>query len=306
MSSPLPDGFSERRLRSEDAAAAAELLLAFDSAYLDEVTDRLSEENVRDWWRPYTLSEDSVALADERGRLAAFGLLDRLEDGVLRLQGFVHPDRAGRGLGSFLLAWAETFAQKSSGSRLRAVTVPGDATARPLVEARGFRRVRGFYRMIIDLEALPPEPDWPEGIGMAALQPGEERLLYGVMEEAFAEEWGRRSRSFEDWQKNVFGRTSFDSTLCFLARADREVVAAEMCSQRFGMGFVDSVGVRKPWRRRGLGRALLLQGFGELYQRGERRIGLGVDASNPTGATRLYERVGMRVAWQADTYEKAL
>ena len=110
----------------------------------------------------------------------------------------------------------------------------------------------------------------------------------------------------QTWQKNVFGRTSFDSTLCFLARADREVVAAEMCSQRFGMGFVDSVGVRKPWRRRGLGRALLLQGFGELYQRGERRIGLGVDASNPTGATRLYERVGMRVAWQADTYEKAL
>jgi ribosomal protein S18 acetylase RimI-like enzyme len=134
----------------------------------------------------------------------------------------------------------------------------------------------------------------------------EEPLLCEVIEEAFAEEWGRPERSFEDWQQTVFAQESFDPTLSFLVREGDEVVAAESCAQRFGMGWIASIGVRKPWRRRGLGRALLLHAFAELFERGERRIGLGVDAENPTGATGLYERVGMRVAWQADTYEKAL
>ena len=44
-----------------------------------------------------------------------------------------------------------------------------------------------------------------------------------------------------------------------------------------------------------LGRALLLQAFGELHARGATRVGLGVDAENPSQATRLYESVGMYV-----------
>jgi ribosomal protein S18 acetylase RimI-like enzyme len=64
--------------------------------------------------------------------------------------------------------------------------------------------------------------------------------------------------------------------------------------------------VRKPWRRRGLGLALLRHAFGELYLRGERKVGLGVDASNPAGATRLYERAGMGIAFRATFFEKLL
>jgi len=75
---------------------------------------------------------------------------------------------------------------------------------------------------------------------------------------------------------------------------------------QFGMGFVNSVAVRPGWRRRGLGLALLRESFARFWQRGERRIGLGVDSDNPTGARRLYERAGMHVAWQADVYERIL
>ena len=66
------------------------------------------------------------------------------------------------------------------------------------------------------------------------------------------------------------------------------------------------IGVRVAWRRRGIGEALLRLAFCELYARGRRRVGLGVDAENTTGATRLYERVGMEVAWRDDAYEKLL
>ena len=72
------------------------------------------------------------------------------------------------------------------------------------------------------------------------------------------------------------------------------------------MGYVNILGVRRPWRRRGLGMALLQHAFAEFYRRGQQRAGLGVDAGSLTGATRLYERAGMHVARQFDTYEKML
>jgi len=73
-----------------------------------------------------------------------------------------------------------------------------------------------------------------------------------------------------------------------------------------GIGWIGTLGVRRPWRKRGLGQALLLHSFGEFYKRGTKTIGLGVDAQNPTGATRLYQRVGMQAASEFITYEKEL
>jgi ribosomal protein S18 acetylase RimI-like enzyme len=73
-----------------------------------------------------------------------------------------------------------------------------------------------------------------------------------------------------------------------------------------GIFFIRTLGDRRPWRKKGLGLALLQYSFGEFYRRGTKTIGLGVDASNPTGATRLYQRAGMRVASEFVTYEKEL
>jgi ribosomal protein S18 acetylase RimI-like enzyme len=59
------------------------------------------------------------------------------------------------------------------------------------------------------------------------------------------------------------------------------------------MGWVDGLCVRRPWRKRGLGLALLLHSYGMFHERGKLRVGLGVDAENITGALRLYEKAGM-------------
>ena len=75
---------------------------------------------------------------------------------------------------------------------------------------------------------------------------------------------------------------------------------------RKGIGWIATIAVRRPWRKRGLGLALLLHSFGEFYKRGMATIGLGVDASNLTGATRLYQRAGMHVASEFALYEKEL
>jgi mycothiol synthase len=66
------------------------------------------------------------------------------------------------------------------------------------------------------------------------------------------------------------------------------------------------LGVRRAWRRQGLGLALLRHAFLAFRARGMTRAALDVDAANLTGAVRLYERAGMHVAKRSDTYEKAL
>jgi mycothiol synthase len=173
-----------------------------------------------------------------------------------------------------------------------------------LLEGRGFVYIRSFYRMSIDLDEPPQPPRWPEGFTVATMQPGEERLVHEAVSEAFLDHWDYQRRPFEEWSRLA----QIEPPLCFLVRdGEGAVVAVGWCNEeRFGVGWVDVLGVRPAWRRHGLGEALLLLAFRELYDRGRRRVGLGVDAENPTGATRLYERVGMEVGSQDDVYEKLL
>jgi ribosomal protein S18 acetylase RimI-like enzyme len=74
----------------------------------------------------------------------------------------------------------------------------------------------------------------------------------------------------------------------------------------FADHWVNDLGVRAPWRRRGLGELLLRTAFAEFARRGETRVGLGVDGENEAGATRLYERVGIRVAFRVNVFRKDL
>lgn len=288
--------FAVRSATPEDAPAVARLLFELESTYLDE-PDRLSERDVRGYWE--RLDEGDVVVVDEPGvGIVASGTVRRGGD-HLEADNVVHPEYRRLGLGASLLDWAEGRARGDDA--LRVGILAADVPARELLEGRGYSRVRSFYRMLIDLDATPPAPEWPSGFESRPMEPGEERRFYEVLEEAFADHWGHTPRSFEDWSRGA----RIEPDLCFLVRAGEEVAGAAVCNEeRFGVGWVGILGVRAPWRGRGLGRALLLQSFAALYGRGQTRIGLGVDAQNATGAVGLYERAGMRVAWQSDVYEK--
>jgi mycothiol synthase len=166
---------------------------------------------------------------------------------------------------------------------------------------------RHFYRMTIELDGPPPEPEWPDGLEVEPfVYPDESEAFHAALDEAFEEEWGHEPERLVDWQARR-ERPGFDPTLWFTVKERGEIAAAIVCDEdRFGMGWIQSIGVRKPWRRHGLGFALLPHAFGELYRRDRRVIGLGVDTQNPTGATCLYERAGMKVAWSAAFFEKEL
>jgi len=98
----------------------------------------------------------------------------------------------------------------------------------------------------------------------------------------------------------------FDASLWKIAWDGEEIGGFALNRYRTGIGWVRMLGVRRPWRKRGLGEALLYHSFGEFFRRGMKTIGLGVNAQNPTGATRLYKKVGMHAASEHITYEKEL
>ena len=181
-----------------------------------------------------------------------------------------------------------------------------DARAHALLESRGYRPVRRYYRMEIELDGPPPDPAWPEGIEVRPYDDGEAAAFHAALDEAFAEEWGHEAARDVDWRA-VRERRSRDRSLWFAVKDGGEIAAALVSDEEhWGVGWVHSIGVRPAWRRRGLGEALLTHSFAELYRRGRKHIGLGVDAENPTGATRLYERLGMHVASSFVYFEKDL
>jgi mycothiol synthase len=298
-----PRPFEGRPATLADAAEVAALMNAFERAHLEE-PDEMSASEVTDWWARLDPPRDTLLLRDSAGVLAAAGTLKEEGDEVLELDGFVHPERMGLGLGGFLLDWLEAEAARRDRPVVRTAALAADASAKALVAGVGYVPVRHFYRMLIDLDEPPPDPAWPAGFAVSTFAPGEEAILHAVTEEAFADHWGHDPRSLDDWQRTVFSRDWWDPSLVYLVRSGEEVVAAEISALRFGMGWIGTLGTRKRWRGRGLGRALLVTAFAELYRRGEPRIGLAVDAGNETGATQLYESAGMRVVSQADIYEK--
>jgi mycothiol synthase len=293
--------FTRRVATPADAQAIAELISDHDAAH-NAVADQMSARDVLDWWKRVD-EGDTVVVIGEGDQVVGSGTVRRRGDNFIA-DNFAHPDFRGQGIGTLLAGWAEERAVTAGVAALRVAVAARDTAAKDLLERRGFGYIRSFYRMSIELDAPPQPPLWPEGFTVSKLQTGEEHIVHETLEDAFRDHWDHQTRTFEEWSRHV----QLDPSLCYLVRnAEDDAVAAAFCTEeRFGVGWVDVLGVRRPWRRHGLGEALLRLAFQALYERGRRRISLGVDAANPTGATRLYERVGMTVSAQDDLYEKPL
>jgi mycothiol synthase len=207
-----------------------------------------------------------------------------------------------------LMDWAEARARERGGELLRFHAASIDAPIKALLESRGYRVIRHFYRMRIEFDGDPPEAPWPEGVGVRAGTRDDGRLAYDLNEETFEDHWEHSRLPFEEWEHRMM-REGFDPALWFFAEDGGEIAGIALCREHEGergLGWVSVLGVRKQWRRRGLGRALLLHCFHEFQGRGFHAAALGVDAASLTGANRLYESAGMYVARQSDVYEKTL
>jgi mycothiol synthase len=302
MTSSPPDGFRVRPATVGDAAAINELVIASDTS-VQGWSDSTETELV-EWWRLTDLETNSFVVEDES--VAGYAVVVPHGETV-DIDGFVHPAKLGRGLGGWLLRRGEERVRELGYTTALTWCLAPDLTARGLFERAGFREARRFYRMLVEHDREPGPAEWPEGFRVSTLEPGEERAFHAALEEAFAEEWNHVSEPFEKWAERRIDVPDFDPTLWFVVRDGGEIAAVLRGDpERGGAGWVGALGVRRDWRRRGLGLALLQHAFREFYRRGQSRVALGVDAQNPTGATRLYERASMHVAYEAVAFEKGL
>jgi mycothiol synthase len=291
--------------RDEDFDAMLEVLNAATRAVDGE--DEYSAEELRRWLTSPKVDPDrDVRVAEEHGRLVGYADVDPQGDDPVAwwCDVRVHPDADAAAIAPELVQWLEERAGKG---RLRVWTPSKVQTVAKAYERLGLQPVRHSFRMAIEFDREPDAPTWPAGISVDTLVSGQERAVYDALRETWIDTWAPEEEPYEEWAHWTVEREGFDPTLWFLARDGDEIAGFSLCrpsETRADTGYVNMLGVRRPWRRRGLGEALLRHSFVELYRRGFPRVALGVDAGSPTGATRLYERVGMRVVRRLDFYEK--
>jgi mycothiol synthase len=286
-------------LRAADAAVAG------DSDW--------TASDLRRNWAEHDLARDAWVLELD-GRIVGYADFDS-RGGRLNAEGYVHPEFLGRGIGGEIIRRTEARAREEeskvpAGERvyLQNATLNQDECTVRFYRECGYQAVRGFRGMVIDLEREPEVVSVP-GIEIRPYRhPEEARAFHAAQQESFADHWEHRPTPWEEWERKRLGGETFDPTLWWVAADGDEIAGVIYGEQKRDpdQGWVEVLGVRPGYRRRGIAEALLKTAFAEFFRRGERRVGLGVDAESPTGATRVYERAGMRTLWHAIVYEKEL
>jgi mycothiol synthase len=289
-----------RHPRVDEAEAAAEVLNEH-SRRLYGTADTTPAELREDWSAPEVDFPDNVLVAELEGRLVGYAdVIPRGETAWLDVRGT--DSRAYDPLLEAITRRADTLER----DHVRGWTPEIDQDLHQAYERAGFRPFRHSFRMEIELGADLPEPEWPEGFSVRPFREGDERAAWEVHMDSFADTWGFTHDSFETWSHWFLGEY-FQPAHWFFVETDTEVAALALCREpesEPGLGWVNILGVRPAYRRRGLAISLLQHVFRHFAEQGSTRVGLGVDAENPTGAVRLYERADMHVARRDIRFER--
>ena len=305
----------------DDAEATVNLFNAYSQHLFGRDEEDLNEM-INDWTSPgLNLEEVTRVVEDENGQIIGyFEVWDTTQPHVTKyVWTILHPQFWNPTIYQDMLAWTESCARKRITLAPRdtrvvmSQTIPHkDKRRRTALENYGFNLIRNFLRMEIELNTAPAKPIIPEGLRIVPIDLDLElEAAILATEEAFEDHWGYVKKSMEElleqWHHTIENNDDFDPSMWFLAKDGDQI--AGICRSSGNMsedphfGWVNQLAVRKPWRQRGLGLALLLNAFNDFHQRGYNRVGLSVDATSLTNATRLYEKVGMHVTQQYDTYE---
>ena len=168
--------------------------------------------------------------------------------------------------------------------------------------------LRTYHRMIIDLDGDSPSRRGPP-LELRPFDPDRHgRQLKDALDEAFVDEWGHELRDYESWEERVLGVPQFDPERTLVVWDGDEIAAALYRSPEAPRRLGPRLAARGAGEMagQGLGLSLLHESFRRFADRGETTAALGVDSENQTGATRLYERAGMRILWRADVWRKKL
>jgi len=259
----------------------------------------LTIERLQSSWQSLNLEKQTQVAIKQDGQLIGYAELLQHRAAVFLPRVWVRADEQGRGIGTVLLQQLDVQARLLTSERpckLLAQPWRSDITAQRLLEKAGYALLSTFQRMELQMTEPPPTPATIPGIEIRPIVLDRDELaVYEADEEAFLDERGKEPRTLEQWRLRFQMHTDhFDPTLWWVAWDGLEIAGTTMNEAANGVGEIMHLGVRRPWRKRGLGMALLLYALNEFYQRNIHIVRLNVDAQSLTNAHLLYERAGFR------------
>ena len=319
----LAKNLTARPATLADATAVTQLA-NHCAVQLNGKADTSVADTKSEWQYPtFDLETQSRLIQTESGQIVGAGEI-YIDPIPIRnfLWARVHPEYENQGIGTYLLRWAEARTRqeihKAPSDKEVVLMVAHDTrvkNAKRLFEGYGLHKSRSYYTMEIELHDDMPAPQFPNHIRLTTFaEHNDLPNLWRANEESFQDHWGfneqPEAEGIAEWQHYIDTNEHYDPNYWFIALDGNEIAGYCNCmpttSENPEKAHVNRLGVRRPWRKQGLGMALLLHAFHSFHQIGKKRVDLGVDATSLTGATRLYEKAGMRVVKQADAYEKVL
>lgn len=321
----LPAGFAARGAVIDDVDTALRLFNRWSQSVIheDEITDLGALR--MEWSSPgFNPTEDIRLVFAPNGEMA--GYIEVWTTGKPPVHPWIwariDPQYQGLGIGTYLLNWGEEHALKAMDrvpAELRFAPQVGtyqqDETSKKLFADMGYRRIRSFYNMRINMDVPPVVTELPTGLTLRMYNPEKDlEAVYRAVDDSFRDHYGHVDAPFEEgltrFKHFMTNYEGFDPSLWFIAMDGDQIAGICLCrNQAYDnpeVGYINTLGVLRPWRKRGIGLALLSQAFSEFYRRGKRMAGLGVDAESLTGALRLYENAGMHVHQAFERFEKEI
>ena len=287
-----------------DIEAVYELIA--EQRTIDFGSPMISLEDLQKRWEATDLDTDTITALEE-GNVAGYAELYEGDTPFIYLA-----SRNDLDLGYQLLHSLEQQAIARTNGTVELVTQISEKN-QPLIQlfaSSGYCSNLSFIIMELKLDKLPESPKWAEGISVRSfVKSQDEEATYRTDEEAGEDKGYHTPLSYEGWVKRMgMDRETFDPDIWFLACDGNEIVGAALniCDPNVSIVWVDHLSVRRAWRKRGIGKALLLHSFAEFYKRGIKTAKLSVDSKSLTNAPRLYESVGMRTIQQYHIYRKEL
>lgn len=320
----LPDGFTIRAAQMSDLESVVDMIN--DSNAQEDRKERHTYDVTRsEWEQPvFDLEKQSQLVVSADGRIAGYVEIHVDVPAKMYLWHRIHTDYGDTTVGNVLTQWAADTAQTYVHKVPEDVRVVFHAGSRPNDDAceqrfmaLGMEKVRYFHEMRIDMTEAPEVPPVPAGFTLRNYRhPQDLRAALRADLDAFKDHWGYVEPDFEEevkWVKHKYDNdTLFDPELNVLAIDNTTgdiagvILARIQAYDDANVAYVSLLGVLREYRGRGFGTLLLKEIFKRCFEKGQCSVTLGVDADSLTGATRLYERVGMYVSEVHTAWEKVL
>jgi GNAT superfamily N-acetyltransferase len=269
-------------------------------------------------------TQNDLVITEINGEIAGYSRVTWWEelDGtrIFAHFGFLKPEWRGKGLGTALVGWAESRLREiaaehhETGSRfLSSWAYDTQLNLIGVLSQAGYEPVRYGYNMVRpDLEEIPDAP-LPEGLDVRPVKPEHLRAIFDAESEAFRDQWGYSEPDEGDYDRWL-NETPFQPELWQVAWDGDQVAGMvrtfidENQNIKFNRkrGYTENISTRRPWRKRGLARALMARSMRLQKELGMTETALSVDALNPSGALQLYESVGFQVTLKETAYRKPL